>query len=102
MYGAVIPLIRIFELVNEGGKVMTNQTNTNLGTTRRVSLMVLSLGLIAVTLATQGPLGWKVIFPLLAIYPGIIALTGRDLVYAFVTPVRNRVSRTGTPIQAGI
>ena len=81
---------------------MTNQTNTNLGATRRVSLMVLSLGMIAVTLATQGPLGWKVIFPLLAIYPGIIALTGWDLVYAFVTPVRTRVSGTGTPIRAGI
>ena len=80
---------------------MMNQTNTNLGATQRVSLMVLSLGLIAVTLATQGPLGWKVIFPLLAIYPGIIALTGWDLAYAFVISVRNRVSGTRAPIQTG-
>ena len=81
---------------------MTNQTNTNLGATRRVSLMVLSLGLIVVTLATQGPLGWKVIFPLIAIYPGIIALTGWDLVYAFVISARNRVSGTSTPLRAGV
>lgn len=81
---------------------MTNQTNTNLGTTQRVSLMVLSLGMIAVTLVTQGPLGWKVIFPLAAIYPGIIALTGWELVYAFLISVRNRVSGTHTPIHAGV
>ena len=64
---------------------MTSEKSTNLGIAHRVILMILSLSLIVVTLTTDGMLGWKVAFPLLAISPGVSALTGWDPIYAAVT-----------------
>jgi len=72
---------------------MTSETSTNLGVAHRVFFMIMSLSLIVVTLTTDGSLGWKVVFPLLAISPGISALTGWDPIYAAVTAFWAGVSR---------
>jgi len=48
-------------------------------TFHRISTMAMSIILIVETLSIDEPLGWRVIFPLLAIYPGIAALIGWDL-----------------------
>ena len=45
----------------------------------RANMMGMSLTLIIETLGIDGPLGWNVVFPLIAVYPGIVALTGRSL-----------------------
>ena len=72
---------------------MTSETSTNLGIAHRVIFMILSLSLIVVTLTSDGSLGWKVVFPLLAISPGVSALTGWDPIYAVVTAFWAGVSR---------
>ena len=72
---------------------MTSETSTNLGIAHRIFLMTISLSLIVVTLTTDGSLGWKVAFPLLAINPGISALTGSDPLYAAVMAFLAGVSR---------
>ena len=45
----------------------------------RVTMMIMSITLIVETLFMAGPLGWRVAFPLIAIYPGIAALIGWNL-----------------------
>ena len=81
---------------------MVYKTVMNQSKVQRVSMLVLSLALIVITLSTQGPLGWKVAFPLLAIYPGIIALTGWDPVYAAMVALWSRISGAPAPVQAGV
>jgi len=75
---------------------MTSETSTNLGIAHRVFFMIMSLSLIVVTLTTDGSLGWKVALPLLAISPGVSALTGWDPIVAAVTAFWAGVSRTRT------
>lgn len=48
-------------------------------TVHRLVMMAASITLIVQTMSVDDPLGWRVIFPLVAIYPGIVALVGRKL-----------------------
>lgn len=48
-------------------------------TLHRLVMMAASITLIIQTMSVDDLLGWRVIFPLVAIYPGIIALVGRKL-----------------------
>lgn len=43
-------------------------------TLHRIVLMAMSITLILQTMSIDGTLGWRVVFPLIAIYPGITAL----------------------------
>jgi len=81
---------------------MVYSTDVNMGKVQRFSMLFLSLALLVITLATQGPLGWKVVFPYLAIYPGIIALTGWDPVYAVMVGLWSRITGTPAPVHAGV
>jgi len=80
---------------------VTHFTFTKQGMAQRISLLILSIALIAVTLSMQGPLGWYVVLPLLAIVPGISALIGWDPVFAAAAALWNRFAVTRTPVQAG-
>ena len=79
---------------------MTRYTFTKQGTAQRISLLILSIALIAVTLSMQGPLGWYVVLPLLAIVPGVSALIGWDPVFAAAVSLWNRNVIARSPIQA--
>ena len=79
---------------------MTHYTFTKQGKAQRISLLILSIALIAVTLSMQGPLGWYVVLPLLAIVPGISALIGWDPVFAAAVALWNRNAIARSPIQA--
>ncbi|MBK9130996.1 MAG: hypothetical protein IPM20_05055 [Gammaproteobacteria bacterium] len=64
---------------------MTKNTSINQSNTQRISFLAVSLTLITVPLLSSGVLGWEVILPLIAIYPGIAAITGWDPVKAIVS-----------------
>lgn len=80
---------------------MTHYTFTKQGMAQRISLLILSIALIAVTLSMQGPLGWYVVLPLLAIVPGIGALIGWDPVFAAAAALWNRLATARSPVRAG-
>lgn len=61
---------------------MSNNPGTNQGVMQRIGLLLASVALIVVTLQAGGVLGWMVMLPLIAIYPGISALTGWDPISA--------------------
>ena len=48
-------------------------------TLHRIIMMTASIMLIVQTMSVDQDLGWRVIFPLIAIYPGIMALVGGKL-----------------------
>jgi hypothetical protein len=66
---------------------MLSNSSTNQGVTQRVSLLIASVALIVVTLQTSGVLGWMAMLPLIAIYPGISAMTGWDPINAVFSAV---------------
>ncbi|MGE0278905.1 MAG: hypothetical protein AB7R40_26220 [Nitrospiraceae bacterium] len=76
---------------------MITRTNTNISTENRVKLLLLSIGMIVVTLHTGGILGWHVIFPLVSIYAGITAFTGFDPIDSLISLVIKSTSRVDVP-----
>ena len=66
---------------------MLSNSSTNQGVMQRVGLLTVSIAMITVTLHSSGVLGWMVILPLAAIYPGISAITGWDPLNALYSSV---------------
>jgi len=79
---------------------MTYRTLTNQSVAQRAFKLFASLGMIAATLSTVEPLGWRVIIPLLAIYPGLSALIGWDPLNAIMAVFQKRYVGIRGPIQA--
>ena len=79
---------------------MTYRTLINQSATQRVFMLFASLGMIAATLSTAGPLEWRVILPLLAIYPGVNAFIGWDPINSVMAVLRKRNVDICRPIQA--
>ena len=79
---------------------MKNRTSTNQSVAQRVFMLFASLGMIAATLSTAEPLGWRVIIPLLAIYPGLSAFIGWDPLTSVMAVLRKRNVGIRGPIWA--
>lgn len=58
---------------------MSHDPEVNEEISHRVTMLVLSITLVLATLSMEGPLGWRSVFPLIAIWPGIAALIGFHL-----------------------
>ena len=58
---------------------MSHDTQVNEEIYHRATMLILSVTLVLATLSMEGPLGWRSIFPLIAIWPGIAALVGLQL-----------------------
>lgn len=58
---------------------MSHDPQVNEEISHRVTMLILSVTLVVATLSMDGPLGWRTIFPLIAIWPGIAALIGLQL-----------------------
>jgi hypothetical protein len=58
---------------------MSHDPQVNEGISHRITMLILSITLVLATLSMEGPLGWRSVFPLLAIWPGIAALIGLHL-----------------------
>jgi hypothetical protein len=58
---------------------MSHDPRMNEEISHRVTMLLLSIMLILSTLSMDGPLGWRAVFPLIAIWPGIAALVGLHL-----------------------
>lgn len=58
---------------------MSHDPQVNEEISHRVTMLVLSVTLVLATLSMDGPLGWRSVFPLMAIWPGIAALIGVQL-----------------------
>ena len=58
---------------------MSHDSQVNEEISHRVTMLVLSITLVLATLSMDGPLGWRSVFPLIAIWPGIAALVGMQL-----------------------
>lgn len=78
---------------------MTNRTLINQSIAQRVFMLFASLVMIVATLSTAGPLEWRVILPLLAIYPGVSAFIGWDPLSAVMAVFRKRYVGIRRPIQ---
>jgi len=79
---------------------MTNRTLINQSIAQRAFMLFASLGMIAATFSSAGPLEWRVIVPLLAIYPGVSAFIGWDPLSAVMAVFRKRNVGIRGPIQA--
>ena len=79
---------------------MTHRTLINQSIAQRVFMLFASLVMIAATLLTAGPLEWRVILPLLAIYPGVNAFIGWDPLNSVMAVLRKRNVDIHRPIQA--
>ncbi|MBK8162268.1 MAG: hypothetical protein IPK65_03695 [Gammaproteobacteria bacterium] len=58
---------------------MSHDPQVNEEISHRATMLVLSITLVLATLSMEGPLGWRSVFPLIAIWPGIAALVGLQL-----------------------
>lgn len=58
---------------------MSHDSQMNEEISHRATMLVLSITLVLATLSMEGPLGWRSVFPLIAIWPGIAALVGLQL-----------------------
>lgn len=58
---------------------MFHDSHMNEEISHRATMLVLSITLVLATLSMEGPLGWRSVFPLIAIWPGIAALVGLQL-----------------------
>jgi hypothetical protein len=58
---------------------MSSEAAYKEGLSHHAIMMAMSITAIVETLSIDGPLGWRVVFPLIAIYPGIVALIGWSL-----------------------
>lgn len=58
---------------------MSHDPQVNEEISHRVTMLILSITLVLATLSMEGPLGWRSVFPLIAIWPGIAALVGLQL-----------------------
>lgn len=58
---------------------MSHDPQVNEEISHRAAMLVLSITLVLATLSMEGPLGWRSVFPLIAIWPGIAALVGLQL-----------------------
>jgi len=58
---------------------MSHNNQVNEEISHRVTMLILSITLLLATMSMDGPLGWRSIFPLIAIWPGITAFIGLRL-----------------------
>lgn len=58
---------------------MSHDNQVNEAISHRVTMLILSVTLVLATMSMDGPLGWRAIFPLIAIWPGIAAFIGMQL-----------------------
>jgi hypothetical protein len=58
---------------------MSHDPQVNEEISHRVTMLILSVTLVVATMSMDGPLGWRSIFPLIAIWPGIAAFIGLQL-----------------------
>jgi len=79
---------------------MKDRTLINQSIAQRTFMLFVSLVMIVATLSSAGPLDWRVILPLLAIYPGVSAFIGWDPLSAVMAVFRKRNVGIRGPIQA--
>ncbi len=55
---------------------MSHDLQVNEEISHRATMLAMSIMLVLATLSMEGPLGWRSVFPLIAIWPGIAAMVG--------------------------